>query len=48
MKTTYILGIIFIVDAIILGLFNKMWLIGLPMAIVGLCYLTGLISDDKK
>lgn len=46
MKTSHTIGFIFIVDAIILGLFNKMWLIGLPMDIIGLCYLTGVISDD--
>ncbi|WP_199773962.1 hypothetical protein [Streptococcus pluranimalium] len=46
MKTSHTIGIIFIVNAMILWAITKMWFIGLPMAIIGLCFLTGVISDD--
>ncbi|MEG3311073.1 hypothetical protein [Streptococcus sp. SS-4456] len=47
MKTNQIVGIIFIVNAFVIGFLTKSWLIGIPMAVVGLCYLTGLVSDDE-
>ncbi|MDY4510869.1 hypothetical protein ACMZ62_04345 [Streptococcus pluranimalium] len=48
MKTSHTIGIIFIVNAMMLWVITKMWFIGLPMAIIGLCFLTGIISDDNN
>ncbi|WP_172793785.1 hypothetical protein [Streptococcus halotolerans] len=48
MKTNQIIGMVFLVNAIILGVIIKIWYIGLPMAIIGLCYLIGIFSDDNE
>ncbi|MFU2206761.1 hypothetical protein [Streptococcus pluranimalium] len=46
MKTSHTIGIFFIVNAIISWVITKMWFIVLPKAIIGLCFLTGVISYD--
>ncbi|MEQ9764441.1 hypothetical protein ABPS01_07180 [Streptococcus sp. ZJ151] len=48
MKINQTIGIVFVVNAIVLGVIIKVWFIGLPMAIIGLSYLTGVISDDNE
>lgn len=48
MKTNQVLGLVFLINAVVLGIATKMWYVGLPIGIIGFFYLIGVISDDDK
>lgn len=48
MKTNQVLGLVFLINAVVLGIVTKLWYLGFPMGIIGFFYLIGVISDDKN
>ncbi|CAM3053198.1 hypothetical protein SAG0136_04330 [Streptococcus agalactiae LMG 14747] len=48
MKTNRVIGLIFLTNAVVLGIATKLWYVGLPMGIIGFFYLIGVISDNDK